>query len=68
MCQLERHTHPKDTLRCLEEENINTDDNDDDEELINEDVEAMEETDWQLYSRLYPNQQIQTFDISNLGR
>lgn len=68
-CQLEQHVHSKDTLRYLEDENQqNNLEEDEDEELINEDVEAIEEADWQLYSRLFPNQPLPTFDISTLGQ
>lgn len=60
--------HPKDTLQCLEDENRqNNLEDDDNEELINEDIKAMEEADWQLYSWLFPNQPLPEFDISNLG-
>lgn len=68
-CQLECHLHPKDTLHCLHNNSLHNDEADEaDEKVINEDIEAMEEADWQLYSQLFPNHHLPIFDISNLGQ
>ena len=56
--------HPKDTLRCWEEENR---EQDEDEELLNPDIEEMEEKNWQAWARLRPNNNIPIYGVDDLG-
>ena len=56
--------HPKDTLRCWEEENR---EQDEDEELLNPDIEEMEEENWQAWARLRPNNNIPIYGVDDLG-
>jgi len=67
-CRAGGHIHPKDTLRCWEEENRPQDEDEEDEELLNPDVEEMEEDDWQTWARLRPNAEIPLYGVTDLGR
>lgn len=66
-CRAGGHVHPKDTLRCWDEENRQADDEEEDEEL-NADVEEMEEADWQAWARLRPNEDLPLYGIDDLGQ
>ena len=57
-CRAGGHVHPKDTLRCWEEENRQLDEDEEEEELLNPNVEEMEEDDWQAWARLRPTDDI----------
>lgn len=58
-CQIPEngHNHAKDTLRSWDDEQRRAaqPEDDEDEDVINQDVEQMEEVDWQLYARLHPH-------------
>ena len=70
-CHAAAHIHPRDTLRCWEEENKggnNEEDGEEDEDLVNSDVENMEEVDWQAWARLRPNDTIPLYGACDVGR
>jgi hypothetical protein len=67
-CRASQHIHPKDTLRCWEEENREEDVEDEDEEFENPDIQEMDEADWQVWARLRPNSTIPLYGTDDLGR
>ena len=68
-CRAGGHEHPKDTLRCWEEENRELGEDDEDEdELVNEDLAELEEADWQAWARLHPNGDIPLYGTEDIGR
>ncbi|KAF5336454.1 hypothetical protein D9611_006665 [Ephemerocybe angulata] len=68
-CQAQEHTHPRDTLRCWEEENREVDEEEEDEDLLNPDVGEMTEDDWQTWARLRPDGgNIPMFGLDDLGK
>jgi hypothetical protein len=67
-CRASQHIHPKDTLRCWEEENREEDVEDEDEEFENPDIQDMDEADWQAWARLRPNSTIPLYGTDDLGR
>ena len=62
-CQVHHH-HPRDTLRNLAPEAQN--DEDEDEE-INVELAEMDEADWQVYTRLFPNTSLPAFTKDDIG-
>ncbi len=69
-CLQDGHAHPADTLRDAEQERQRTaaEVEDDDEDVeVDPDSFMMEEADWQLFARLFPNAALPNFDASDLG-
>lgn len=64
------HNHGNDTLRCWEDERrrATVPDEEEDEDVVNEDIQEMDEADWQVYSRLHPNGNMPVFGFDDLGR
>ena len=66
-CRASGHEHPRDKLRCWEEEN-REEDEEDEEEVVNTHLVDMEEADWQVWARLRPNADIPLYGTDDIGR
>ncbi|KAJ7585067.1 hypothetical protein C8J56DRAFT_1053461 [Mycena floridula] len=54
-CLVAEHVHGKDTLHCWEEKSKGQVDNEEEEdELVNPNIEAMDEDDWQIFAHDHP--------------
>lgn len=67
-CITSNHGHQPDTLQSWDHENNASDEGEDDDEEINADLAELDEADWQIYARLFPNAAVPQFDLRDLGR
>ncbi|KAI0367563.1 hypothetical protein BV20DRAFT_1000234, partial [Pilatotrama ljubarskyi] len=62
------HQHSRDTLRSWEHENRPADEEEDEDEEINPDFAELDEADWQVYARLFPDAALPAYDLDDIGR
>ncbi|KAJ7572274.1 hypothetical protein C8J56DRAFT_905872 [Mycena floridula] len=65
-CSVAGYLHGKNTLRCWEEElKGQVDDEEDEDELVNPDIEAIDNNDWQVFACDHPNAAV--LELGDLG-
>jgi ATP-dependent DNA helicase PIF1 len=67
-CLADNHRHSKDTLRCFEDEQRQSIEDDDTEHVVDADVNDMDEEDWQAWARLRPDKDIPLYGLDDIGR